>query len=57
MLGCVDRNALKFHRTALLLGWLFDPMLAHSMPWGRPPQQLSKVFAPLFLKQPHSYSP
>jgi hypothetical protein len=38
MFGRVDRNALKFHWAALSLGWLFDPIVAHSMPLGRPPQ-------------------
>jgi hypothetical protein len=38
MLGRVDRNAFKFHWAALSLGWLIDPILAHSMPLGRPPQ-------------------
>src|SRR5277367_1200687 len=39
MFGRVDRNTFKFHWAALSLGSLFDPILAHSMPLGRPPQQ------------------
>jgi hypothetical protein len=33
MLRRIDRNALKFHRAALSLGWSFDPILAHRCRW------------------------
>jgi hypothetical protein len=42
MLGRVNRNTFKVHWTPLSSGWLFDPMLAHSMPLGRPPQHKTK---------------
>jgi hypothetical protein len=50
MLGRVDRNTLKFHWAALSLGWLFDPILAHSMSLGRPHGVIAGVLSQIFAE-------